>query len=542
MLRKVETKNFKLFGEHAFELPEHLVMVGPNNGGKTSLLQAIAAWSEFASHWFETNPDFARLKDDNYPAADLNLLRFNAVPLRDFPHLWRHKLVTDPVCIWLETAHWRVGFEVVYSATQLASVRPAKDVCEAHLQMCQENRPTVVYVPPVSRLPVNEAPLTEDAVRARLRRGRIPEILRNILAYIGQDSAKWTRLQGLVRDFFGYELMLPSAGQNVIANYRHRADGAEYDLSAAASGFLQVLASYAALLFDDASVILIDEPDAHLHLLLQETTYRKLRSFAADTKSQLLVATHSQVIATEADLDHLRVLWDGLHKLTSPHIRGLLRLDNEALMLAATEPGILYVEDESDRNNLREWARVLDHPLARFLDKPFWEPTATAKGSDSAAAHFGALRQAVPKIKGAELRDGDQNKAEHEPEGLLRLRWRQMEIENHLLHPEALRRFVLRERGDESAERAWQYMKRSLPPALFEAPSDAVEVIASMKGSDVLSKILQEAGLVLKKTEYSRIAAQMLPDEVHSEVSEKLDRIGAHFEIGPTVMGIDRIG
>ena len=533
VLRKVETENFKLFGRQVFKVPEHLVVVGPNNGGKTSLLQAIATWSEIANHWFETNPDFARRQDGNYPAADLNLLRFNAVPLRDFPHLWRNKLIDDPVCIWLESEDWRVGFEVVYSATQLASVRPTKDVRETQLQMCQENRPTVVYVPPVSRLPVHEDPLTEDAVRARLRRGRAPDVLRNVLVYVAKDSAKWARLQTLVNRFFGYELMHPSAGENVLANFRHRVDGEEYDLGAAASGFLQVLAMYAVLLFDEASVILIDEPDAHLHLLLQESAYRELRSFAANAKSQLVVATHSEAIVAQADLEHLRVLWGGLHKLPSPRIGGLLRLENEVLMLAETEPGILYVEDESDRNNLREWAQVLGHSLAGFLDRPFWKATATARGRDSAAAHFTALRKAVPDIKGAELRDGDRNEPKRGPKGLLRLRWRQEEIENYLLHPVALERFVRREGGRESAERARQYMERNLPPLFFEAPADAAEVAASMKGSDVLSRILQEAGCSLKKTEYSRIAAQMRPREVHAEVREKLDRVAAHFEIGP---------
>ena len=532
MLHKVETKNFKLFGERVFELAEHLVVVGPNNSGKTSLLQAIAAWSEFANHWFETNPDFARVEDGNYPVADLNLLRFDAVPLRDFPHLWRHKVVTDPVCIWLETADWRVGFEVVYSATENACVRPAKDVSETQLQTCQENPPTVVYVPPVSRLLVDENPLTEDAVRVILRRRRVAEILRNILVYVSKDGAKWARLQSFVHDFFGYELMFPSSGEKVIANYRHRADGAEYDLSAAASGFLQVLASYAALLFDEASVILIDEPDAHLHLLLQEKAYRKLRAFAAQTKSQLIVATHSEVLVRKAPPEDLRLLGHDFRALRT-NVGGVLRLENEVLMLAETEPGVLYAEGESDINNLREWAQVVGHRLFRFLDKPFWEATASHQSSDFAASHFSALREMVPQIKGVEIRDGDRNVPEDAPAGLDRLQWRQTEIENYLLHPVALERFVLHERGRESAERARKYMERSLPPALFDAPADAGEVIESTKGSDVLSKILQEAGLRLKKTEYCRIAAQMRREEVHPEVREKLDAIAAHFEIRP---------
>ena len=120
MLRKVEVRNFKVFGEETFCLPEHVVIVGPNNCGKTSLLQAIATWSEVANHWFETNPDFARLDDGNYPAAELNLLSFNAAPLPDFTHLWQNKIVAEPVCVWLETNDWRVGFEVSYSAMELS--------------------------------------------------------------------------------------------------------------------------------------------------------------------------------------------------------------------------------------------------------------------------------------------------------------------------------------------------------------------------------------------------------------------------------------
>ena len=411
MLRKVETKNFKVFGEEAFELPEHLVVVGPNNCGKTSLLQAIATWSEVVNHWFETNPDFARLHDGNYPAAELNLLRFNAVPLPDFPHLWRNKAITQPVGIWLETEDWRVGFEVLYSATQLARVRPAREVTEANLEKCKEHPLRVVYVPPVSRLPMNETPTSKDGVQARLRRGRIAEVLRNVLVSISADKSKWDRLQALVREFFGYEL----------------------------------------------------------------------------------------------------------------------------LMLAETEPGILYVEGESDLNNLRAWAQTLGHPLFSFLDKPFWKATASERGKDFASWHFGALRKMVAGAKGVELRDGDTPVPKRGLAGLLRLRWRQTEIENYLLHPLALERFVYQEEGRDAAVRAIEYMKRHLPPALFEEPFASAEVVTTKKESGVLRDILQEAGLALEKTEFCRIAASMRPDEVHPEVREKLDAMAVHFDIGMTM-------
>ena len=533
MLRKVEVRNFKVFGEETFCLPKHVVVVGPNNCGKTSLLQAIATWSEIANHWFETNPDFARLDDGNYPAAELNRLSFNAVPLPDFAHLWQNKALEKPVCVWLETADWRAGFEISYSAMELAHVRPVRAVTEANLEKCKENPLTVVYIPPVSQLPMTEPPLSEDGVRARLRRGRVSEVLRNVLVSISAHREKWDRLQSVVWEFFGYELLHPSAGLDVIARYRHGTEGEAYDIGVAASGFLQVLATYAALLYDRASVILVDEPDAHLHLLLQETAYRKLREFAAGANSQLVVATHSEIVIREADRRQLRLLWRGFRELgTEKKVQDVLRLENEILMLAETAPGILYVEGKSDIDSLRAWAQVLSHPMFDFLNKPLWRATSSAKGEDSALYHFRALRKMVPKVRGVELRDGDRHIPGGGPRGLCRLRWGRTEIENYLIHPQALERFVRQEQGESTAERARECMEGYLPRVIFDDPFDSSNVVTSMKGSIVLSAILQEAGVQLTKTQYHRIAATMQPDEIYPEVREKLDAMAAHFNIG----------
>ena len=533
MLRKVEVKNFKVFGEETFELAEHLVVVGPNNCGKTSLLQAIATWSEIANHWFETNPDFARLDDGNYPTTDLNLLRFDSVPLRDFPHLWQNKRVGEPISIWVEAERWRVGFEIVLSATEQAQIRPMREVRETHLESCRENPPTIVYVPPISHLPIGEAPLREDAVRARIRAGRLAEVLRNVVDFVGQDDSKWRQLQCVVDDFFGYELLPPSRGTDLIVQYRHRRSGEAFDLNSAASGFLQVLASYATLLFQEASVILIDEPDAHLHLLLQEAAYRRLRSFASITKSQLVVATHSEAIIEGADLEYMRLLWRGFREFPEKRQVGdVLRLKNEVLMSAGTEPGILYVEDKSDLRNLRAWATVLGHPLSNFLHKPLWEATAPERGTDYAARAFSALQQMVPEVRGVELRDGDKGESRGGPAELRRLRWSQLEIENYLLHPSALERFARGKCDVDAAARLQGYLREEFPPRFIREPFKRTGAVASIKGSSALAMILEEAGILLKKTDYWQIAAQMRPDEVHPEVREKLDAIAEHFGIG----------
>ena len=62
MIRRLEIRNLKRFKQFECALAEHLVIVGPNNCGKTTLLQAIAFWSEIALHWARYNPDLAATK------------------------------------------------------------------------------------------------------------------------------------------------------------------------------------------------------------------------------------------------------------------------------------------------------------------------------------------------------------------------------------------------------------------------------------------------------------------------------------------------
>ena len=45
MIRRVIIEGFKRFDRVEFALPGHIVIAGPNNTGKTTLLQAIAAWT-----------------------------------------------------------------------------------------------------------------------------------------------------------------------------------------------------------------------------------------------------------------------------------------------------------------------------------------------------------------------------------------------------------------------------------------------------------------------------------------------------------------
>ena len=533
MINRVIIENFKKFEHLEFELADHLVIAGPNNCGKTTLLQSIAAWSEIAIQWTDTSADLARKQDGNYPHIGLNLLRFHSVPLADFDHLWPEKNVGDPSSIWLQTDQWRIGFEILYNEQELASVRPAKGVNEENLERFMRDPLRTVYVPPLSGPDIAEAPYDPLVIPARLARAQAGSVLRNLLLAVSQDFQKWQDLCEVVRAFFGYELDYPSRAHEILARYRHSAESSSLDLSSAASGFLQVLLVYSALLQRETSVVLMDEPDAHLHILLQDKLYGRLCQIARQSKSQLIIATHSERLIRAAGADSLRLLTGEIRRVKDKRkLPDTMRLEQTDILLAETEPGILYIEGATDIPLLREWARVTRHQLLSFLEKPFgWH---TAENTWPAVRHFSAMRLMVPELLGVELHDRDE-KEYHSPEtvtsGMIRIIWKRREIESYLIHPEAITRFVEDKGGRQAAERATQYMKREFPIVLYEAPFELSGYASDVKAKNLLGRIFHEARLRIREADYFQIAAEMTIDEIHPEVIEKLDAIAEHFNL-----------
>lgn len=531
MINKVVVNNFKKFEHLEFDLTDHLVIAGPNNSGKTTLLQSIAAWSEFAFQWSNNNPDLVRERDGNYPSTSLNLLKFSSVPLADFDHLWTSKNVEHPASLWLHTDQWSIGFEILYKEQELAAIRPTKKVNEDDLEQYIRKPLTSIYLPPLSGLDVKEKFFDTVVIPAQLARAQAGSVLRNLLLSVSQDAQKWQTLQEVVRSFFTYELDYPSGAAEILARYRHSEQSPSYDLSSAASGFLQVLLVHAALLYKEASVVLIDEPDAHLHILLQTKMYHNLREHARQNGSQLIIATHSERLIDAAEQDDLRLLAGELRKVNNQkRLPDTLYLENTEIMLAETEPGILYIEGPTDIPILKAWARTWEHPLLLFLEKPFgWE---TAEKEWSAVRHFSAMRLVVPNFCGVELCDGDNKDHSNTPpppEGMKRLYWNRYEIESYLIHPQAIARFVESIGGKQAADKAEAYMEKQLPPALHEDPFELSDYLQGTKGKKVLANILNAAGLDVKESDYYQIASQMKKEEIHPEVVEKLDAIAGHF-------------
>ena len=284
-----------------------------------------------------------------------------------------------------------------------------------------------------------------------------------------------------------------------------------------------------------ASVLLLDEPDAHQHVILQQQIYEKLRSVAARRACQLIVATHSPVILDSTAPSRVVSFLGKPHRLVKDNERdevreAMGRLTTLDLLLAEQGRTVLYCEGDSDFNILQALAKVLDHRAKAFFAHPFFHRNG-GRNPREAKAHLFALRAIRLGIPGLLLLDGDNRKLGDQEliaEGLKIVRWRRYEIENYLLVPDAIRRMFEPTLFDpNAAERAIDYLRTQMPGSFFANPlSDeteaAVEVPASKK---LLPQMFAAAGRKLEKGEFYLIAERMAPAEVHPDVVHVLDQI-----------------
>jgi hypothetical protein len=540
VIRRIVLRRFKRFADAEFTLPGHVVLAGPNNTGKTTVLQAVAAWSLALDRWKQLN-DFQR-HGGAYTRAPIARQAFSAVPLRAFDLLWRDRAYQGSVEIEIQTDDgWSVPIEFIADSTEQIYVRP-KPVDPA---VARNATLTTVFVPAMTGLGIEEPVYQSPKIDQLLGQAKPGDVLRNLLVQANNSEEAWPALQQSIRRLFGVELLPPDAtGAHIVAEFRTVADGPRLDIGSAGSGFQQVLMLLTFLHTRPGSVLLLDEPDAHLHVILQDAIYGELRRVAAQQRSQLIMATHSEVIINAAEPRELCILFDQPRMLASDEERtrliGSLKvLSHTDIMQALGAPGVLYLEGHTDLDILREWARVLGHPAYDLFTSPafFWKPTVaeTRSGAPGIRArdHYDALVLVRADLPGLELVDGDAHPdVQSTPltgRGLQRLRWRRYEAESYLVHPDAIARFVEQTVGAAAAPAHVADLRRhfeeNYPPAVLRDPlGDHAFLNTTKARTALLPPALSAAGLPgLPYTRYQEIAAVMRPNEIHPEAVEKLD-------------------
>lgn len=563
MFTKVTLEYFKKFDKEEFFLGDTLVLAGPNNSGKSTLLQAVAVWNLGIQRWRQERGT-AKSKAALRTGVPVSRKDFTAIPLREMNLLWtdrataytkdddpntkpgQPKLVTIAVQgTEVQGKPWQVNVALSYQSREQIYVKPLDKDGTPLTELPQGAAQTqVVHIPPFSGIGAEETRYDHGYQNLLIGQGKPGDILRNLLLEIFQQEKPddWNELKRDIRELFDYELLDPSYSDTdpfIVVEYRHPSGRRSFDLASAGSGFHQVLTLFGFIYARPASILLVDEPDAHEHVILQRQVYERLRTVARRRNSQLIVSTHSEIILEETTPQQIFSFYGRPHRIRVEEQRdqvreALRRLSSLDILAAESQQNILYVESDSDINILSAFAKVLKHSSTKFFDNRFYYPIRGSKPG-VARAHFFALQAIFPGIQGILFLDRDNRQlADHDvaTDGLRTVRWHRYEIENYLLVPDALLRYV----GTMTAQpelfksatlqKAEKFLREQFPLDAFNKPLSDNAFLRSVAASkEILPQLFEQIELNVSKKDYYQIAQVFEPHEVHQDVKDNLDLI-----------------
>jgi energy-coupling factor transporter ATP-binding protein EcfA2 len=559
MLIKLTIRNFKLFESIEIELGERVVFIGPNNAGKTSALQALALWDIGAKRWLERRGRGA--VPEKRPGITISRSDLVAVPVPAANLLWHDLRVRTSsrvqnqartqnvrIEIIVEGTHqgqtWTCGLEFDYANEESFYCRPLatgdrqRMEVPAHLADLR-----MAYLPPMSGLSPREDRLELGAINVRLGEGRTAEVLRNLCWQVLQSEGgdeKWHSITEQIYNLFGARLNKPryiKERGEIVMDYSTRG-GVELDLSASGRGQQQTLLLLAHMAINPGAVLLLDEPDAHLEVLRQRQIYQVLSDQSAKTGSQIIAASHSEIILNEAANRDMVIAFVGQpHRIDDRGkqvLKALRDIGFDHYYLAEEVGWVLYLEGSTDLALLRAFASTLDHQARNFLERPFVHYVANQPRK--AQEHFHALREAKPDLVGIAIYDR-LDKALPEDPYLKQRMWQRRELENYLCHPETLLRFAEEEGRRQEGEIFSAKWRKAMEEAIKQIES-ALRTLgkdpwsADIKASDeFLDPLFKQfyARLALpnrlEKTNYHVLATFLCREGIDPEISEVLDAI-----------------
>jgi len=454
MLTRLSVRNFKRFGEASIELGDVVVLIGPNNSGKTSALQALALWQLGVQRWREKR---GMEVPKSRPGITINRRDLSSLPMSASNLLWKDLHTSrenKPIYLEIEVAGvssgqaWSAALELYYANEESFYCRPKK-LPDGSFSLIPEQalQIRVAFLPPMSGLVPNEVRIDPGAVQVRIGEGRTAEVLRNLCYQVHQaNPERWETVCSRIEQLFGVALDPPEylPGRGEVAMTYCEPSGAKLDLASAGRGLQQTLLLLAYLYANPKTVLLLDEPDAHLEILRQRQMYQLLTEVAREQGSQLVAASHSEVVLNEAaDRDVVIAFVGAPHRVDdrgSQVAKSLKHIGFEHYYQAEQRGWVLYLEGSTDLAILRVLAKRLGHSAAAALDSPFvhYVGNVLTKAED----HFFGLREAKPDLVAIGVFDRDPGAPTRSHDDLVIHRWKRREIENFICDPGTLTRFA----------------------------------------------------------------------------------------------------
>lgn len=202
MLTRLRIRNFKTLADVDIPLGQNVVLIGPNNSGKTSALQALSLWQAGLREWSSRRSETSQAKLRT--GVTINRKALTHTPVADARRLWRDLKVKysqktngskDTKDIFLDVIvdgetggkTWSCGFEFYYASTESIYCRPLRLTEDGHDRMDAPQsavQTRVALLPTMSGLAAEEPELQHEKVSDDF----LPPIFKRYFEQIGGDN------------------------------------------------------------------------------------------------------------------------------------------------------------------------------------------------------------------------------------------------------------------------------------------------------------------------------------------------------------------
>lgn len=297
-------ERFKRITDAVLNLGPLNVLIGANNSGKSSIIQAL----HFAVGVLQT----IRLSDSRRSASTLNPSQLIYSPTESvYPLGLGGRLLEDidqsiKISFDLDTGE---SCSVAIRKGRNRNINVQVEGIDTAAKISDLSHPFTIFSPGLAGISKNEQFVSDGVLLRTLARGDANLVLRNILLRLS-EKPEWNAFLDDLRQVFPDADVTVSwsstTDEFIQVNYVQGGNSVPIEL--AGTGALQAMQILSYIHRFSPSLVVLDEPDSHLHPNNQRLLCSLLRTISQERGTQVILTTHSRHVV-DALTGSVRFLW-----------------------------------------------------------------------------------------------------------------------------------------------------------------------------------------------------------------------------------------
>lgn len=307
---KIHINKFKQLDNIEVDLGDVTLLIGGNNAGKSSIIQAVQFGISVAqatsllknAHW-------------TYDKLSTSIGRDELIylPIKEVSYLAQNGKLQEGKDKGINITYIDNSDQTKISISKgrnknIAIHIEGKTIGEK-IQSVEE--PFAILVTGLAGVPNEEKYQTPFVVKKSAARGDSNSVFRNILLLLKENSDAWQSFQDEMKKIFpSYEVNVnfDKDKDEFINCTVDKGDGELYPIDSCGTGILQVIQIISYIFLFKPKILLLDEPDSHLHPNNQRILAQRLLELSENTGTKIVIATHSKYLINEL-IEDSKLLW-----------------------------------------------------------------------------------------------------------------------------------------------------------------------------------------------------------------------------------------